>query len=74
MNQQTGKHIILAGVVLVIIGVLIYFFNNKLRWLGRLPGDIRIEKDNYHIYFPLATMLLISILFTIIVNVIKRFL
>ena len=74
MNQQTGKYIILAGVVIVIIGALIYFFNNKLKWLGRLPGDIRIEKDKYHIYFPLATMLLISIVFTIIVNVIKRFL
>lgn len=72
MNQQTGKLVILAGVIVVIAGLLIYFFHNRLNWLGRLPGDIRIERENFKFYFPLATMLLLSLLLTLIINIIRR--
>lgn len=72
MNQQTGKFVILAGVIVVIAGLLIYFFHNRLNWLGRLPGDIRIERENFKFYFPLATMLLLSLLLTLIINIIRR--
>ncbi len=51
MNQQTGKYIILAGVVTIIIGTFIYFFSNQLKWFGKLPGDVRIEKENYRYLF-----------------------
>jgi hypothetical protein len=73
MNPQTGKYIIILGASILVIGVLIYFFHNKLHWLGRLPGDIRIEKENFRFYFPLTTMILLSLLLTLIVNIIKRF-
>lgn len=73
MNPQTGKYIIIAGAALLAIGVLIYFFHNKLHWLGRLPGDIRIEKENFRFYFPLTTMILLSLLLTLIVNILRRF-
>ena len=73
MNTQTGKWIIVAGVVIVIIGILIYFFHGKLNWLGKLPGDIRIEKENFRFYFPLATMIIISVVLTVIINIFKKF-
>ena len=74
MSQQTGKYIIVAGMLIVIAGVLIYFFHSYFRWIGKLPGDISIEKENFRFYFPVATMILISIIVTLSVNIIKRFL
>ena len=74
MNSQTGKWLILAGIMIVIAGVLIYFFHDKLNWLGKLPGDIRIERDNFRFYFPITTMIIISVLLTLVVNIIRRFL
>ena len=65
MNSQTGKWIIIAGILIALIGVLIYFFYDKLNWLGKLPGDIRIEKENFRFYFPVTTMIIISIVLTI---------
>ena len=68
MNSQTGKWLIAAGVLIVIVGVLVYFFHDKLNWLGRLPGDIRIERDNFRFYFPIMTMIVISIILTLVIN------
>ena len=73
MDQQSGKYILLIGTFMVIVGILVYFFHDYLRWIGRLPGDIRIERENFRFYFPLATMVLISLLVTIIIQIIKRF-
>lgn len=73
MGVTTGKYIIVAGLVLVIIGVIIYFFHNKLHWIGHLPGDIRIEKENFSFYFPVVTTILFSIVLTLIIQLIKRF-
>ena len=73
MNAETGKWIIGTGVLIVAIGILVYFFHDKLQWLGRLPGDIRIEKGNTRFYFPIVTMIVISVLLTVIINIIKRF-
>jgi hypothetical protein len=72
MNQQTGKYIIAFGVTIVIVGLLVYFFHNKLNWFGRLPGDIRIERENFRFYFPIVTMVVLSILLTIIINILRR--
>lgn len=73
MNPQIGKYLIIFGITIIVIGIVIYFFYNKLNWMGRLPGDIRIEKENFKFYFPLTTMILLSLLLTLIVNIIKRF-
>jgi hypothetical protein len=72
MDQNTGKYIIGFGVLVVITGIVIYFFHDKLNWFGRLPGDIRVEKPNFRFYFPITTMILLSLLITLIVNIIKR--
>ena len=74
MNSTTGKYIIIIGTVLIIVGIIIYFFNDKLNWIGKLPGDIRIEKENFKLYFPLTTMLVVSLAVTLIINLIRRFL
>jgi len=72
MNQDTGKYIIIIGAAIVVIGLLVYFFYDKLNWFGRLPGDIRIERENFRFYFPVVTMILISLLITLIINIIKK--
>ena len=55
MNSETGKWIIIVGILIILIGVVIYFFHDKLNWIGRLPGDIKIEKENlmqiWHFWF-----------------------
>jgi uncharacterized membrane protein len=73
MNSQTGKWIIVAGILIVVIGVLIYFFHDKLNWLGKLPGDIRIEKENFRFYFPITTMIIVSVVLTILISIFKKF-
>jgi H+/Cl- antiporter ClcA len=74
MNQNTGKYIIFIGGILIVAGIIIYFFADKLHWLGRLPGDIRYENANTRIYFPIVTMILLSLLLNLIIYLIKKFL
>ena len=54
-----GKLLILIGVVIVCAG-LVFLLSDKIPWIGRLPGDITIKRDNFTLYFPLATCILIS--------------
>jgi len=74
MNSDTGKWIIIIGVLIILAGVIIYFFHDKLNWIGRLPGDIRFEKDNFRFYFPITTMIIFSVVLTVILIVMKKFL
>jgi hypothetical protein len=71
MNSETGKWIILAGLLIVIVGVIIYFFHDKLHFIGRLPGDIRIEREGFRFYMPGTTMVIASIFISIVIKVIK---
>ena len=70
--QQTGKILIIAGLVLLVAGLIVYFAGNKLGWLGHLPGDIRIERENFKLYIPITTMLLISIVLSLIIYLIRK--
>ena len=74
MDQQAGKYIIVAGIFIVVAGILIFFFHDYFKWFGKLPGDIRIEKGNFRFYFPVVTFIIISIVLTIIINIVKRLL
>jgi hypothetical protein len=74
MESNWGKYIIGLGIAIVLVGVIVYFFGNKLHWIGRLPGDIRVEKENFRFYFPITTMIIASLLFTLILQLIKKFL
>ena len=59
---------------MVLVGVVVYFFHDKFNWFGRLPGDIRIEKENFRFYFPITTMVIISIVLSLLIQLIKKLL
>ncbi|MGB9668639.1 MAG: DUF2905 domain-containing protein [Thermosulfidibacteraceae bacterium] len=66
-----GKMLIYTGLILVAFGLFLLLVG-KIPYLGKLPGDIYIKKDNFTFYFPLATSILLSIILTIILNIILR--
>jgi len=72
MSSETGKYIIVAGLVLVGIGLAVYFLHDKLHWIGRLPGDIRIERDNFRFYFPITTLILFSVVLNVLIVLIRK--
>ena len=62
--SEFGKLLIFFGILFLVLGG-IFLMGGKISWLGRLPGDIVVEKKNFHFYFPLATSLLVSLLLTL---------
>lgn len=68
-----GKYIIFLGIAIVVVGLVVYFFSDKLSWLGRLPGDIRVEKENFRFYFPITTMILLSVFVSLILWIVRKF-
>ena len=71
MNRSAGLLVVIAGGVLVVLGLLIY--SGALSWFGRLPGDIRYEGEHTHVYFPLVSSLLISVLLSLLFYLLRRF-
>jgi hypothetical protein len=71
--EGIGKILLIVGGIIVILG-LILVFGQHIPFLGKLPGDIFIKKDGFSFYFPIVTLLILSILITIIANVILHFL
>ena len=71
MPKSFGTWLIIAGVLLLIIGVLVN--SGLLSWFGRLPGDIRIERGNMRFYFPVVTMIVVSLVLSLIVYFIGKF-
>ena len=71
--EKTGKFIIIVGGLIILIGIIVFFFGDKLRFLGRLPGDIRIERENMRVYIPITTMILVSMAVSLILYLIQRF-
>jgi hypothetical protein len=69
--DNPGKLLIVLGLLLVFVGVL-FVLDFKLPWLGHLPGDIYIKRDNLTFYFPLTTSILISLIFTLVLYLFKR--
>jgi H+/Cl- antiporter ClcA len=71
--QQSAKLIIFIGLLIVIAGIILYFVGDKLHWLGRLPGDIRVEKENFSFYMPITTMILLSVVVSVLIRIYKHF-
>jgi hypothetical protein len=69
--SELGKFLLIVGVMTAIIG-LILWGGFAPKWLGRLPGDIRIERGNSAFYFPIVTCVIISIVLSLIMSIFRR--
>ncbi|MFO0754689.1 MAG: DUF2905 domain-containing protein, partial [Thermodesulfovibrionales bacterium] len=69
--QSIGRFLVIAGIVLAAVGGLL-LLAGKVPWIGRLPGDIFIQRKNFTFYFPLATSILLSLLLTLLFWLIGR--
>ncbi|MDY0267714.1 DUF2905 domain-containing protein [Trichloromonas sp.] len=66
-----GRLLIILGLVLILVGLLLTY-GGRIPWLGRLPGDFRIERENFSFYFPLASSLLVSLLLSLLLWLFRR--
>ncbi len=73
MMAPLGKAIVGIGAMLVIIGLIVWFAGDKLSWFGRLPGDIRVERPGFSFFFPITTMIILSIVLSILLSILSRF-
>lgn len=71
MDRHVGVIIMALGIAVVLVGALAW--SGALGWFGRLPGDIRIERESVHVYVPIASMLVVSVVLTLVVNLVRRF-
>lgn len=69
---DVGRMLMIAGGGLFAVG-LVMFFAGRIPGIGQLPGDITIQRDNFTLYAPIGTMILVSIVLTLILNLIARF-
>jgi len=69
--RDLGRFLIIIGAVTAVVG-LIFWSGFAPKWLGRLPGDIRIERPNSVFYFPIVTCIVISILLSLILSIFRR--
>ena len=69
--ESFGKALIFFGILLVVLG-FIFSVGVKIPWLGQLPGDIYIRRENFTFYFPLTTCLLIGLILTLVLYLFRR--
>jgi hypothetical protein len=67
-----GKLILLLGLALFVLGLVLSYAPGLLGWFGHLPGDIRIERDNGTFIFPITSMIIVSVVVTILLNLFFR--
>jgi Protein of unknown function (DUF2905) len=70
--QEIGKFVLIIGLVLVAIGAVLWRFPSFFRWVGKLPGDISVQKGNFSFYFPVVTCILVSIVITLLSWLFRR--
>ena len=71
IGSDVGKALVALGLLIALAGVVLLLVG-RVPWLGRLPGDIHIQRGNFTFYFPLATSLLLSIVLTLILYFLGR--
>ena len=67
-----ARWIMIAGGVLFAIGAVLHFAPGLLNWFGKLPGDINIQSENRRIFVPLTSMILVSVVLTVLINLLRR--
>jgi hypothetical protein len=70
--REVGKFLVMFGAIVVLLG-LILWSGFAPKWLGRLPGDIRIEREHSAFYFPIVTCIILSILLSVLLSIFRRF-
>ncbi|WP_445359915.1 DUF2905 domain-containing protein [Microbulbifer sp. EKSA005] len=67
-----SRWLIIAGIILVLVGVLLHFSPGLFSWFGRLPGDVRVESGRTRFYFPIVSMIIVSLVLSLLVNLFRR--
>ncbi|MCK4704994.1 MAG: DUF2905 domain-containing protein [Gammaproteobacteria bacterium] len=67
-----AKWLMVIGAIIFLMGSLLYFAPWSLNWFGKLPGDIRFETDHGKIFIPITSMLIVSVVLTVLLNLFKR--
>jgi Protein of unknown function (DUF2905) len=69
--RELGKFVVIIGVVMTLVG-LVMWSGFAPKWLGRLPGDIRVEREHSAFYFPIVTCIILSIVLSLLVSIFRR--
>ena len=72
-SGNAGRWLIIAGIILAVAGLIIRYAPWLVSWFGKLPGDIRIEKENSKVFIPITSMVIISIALSILFNLFRIF-
>ena len=67
-----GKILIIVGLVEIMVGLVMQFAPQALSWFGKLPGDVRYEKGNFKFFFPITTMILLSVAISLLLKLFGR--
>ncbi|WP_233632779.1 DUF2905 domain-containing protein [Parapedobacter sp. ISTM3] len=70
--KEIAKILIFGGGLLLVLGVVVYFLGDKLKWFGNLPGDIRIERPGFSFYMPITSMVLLSVVFSAVIWLVRK--
>ena len=70
--MEIGRLLITVGALILLAGLIFTLFGDRLGWIGNLPGDIRIERENFSFYFPITTMILVSVVLSLLLHLISR--
>jgi magnesium-transporting ATPase (P-type) len=69
--RELGKFVVIIGIIMTLVGLVMWSgFGPK--WLGRLPGDIRIEREHSAFYFPIVTCIILSIVLSLLLSIFRR--
>lgn len=71
--KTIGILLIMMALIIALVGAVIYFAGSSFSWFGNLPGDLKVERKNFTFYFPMATMLVLSVVLSIIIKLILYF-
>jgi len=67
-----ARWMIVAGAALLLLGIAWHYFPRLLNWFGRLPGDIRIESERSRVFIPITSMVILSVVLTVLINLLRR--
>jgi hypothetical protein len=69
--RELGKFVVIIGIIMTLVGLVIWS-GFAPKWLGRLPGDIRVEREHSAFYFPIVTCIILSIVLSLLLSIFRR--